>query len=183
MHWREDDDGLTVGRNELRLQRRPPIRPDGQIRVLIADDSRLVAEALMFALDSDPAMEAIGYGLDGWEALELAAMLEPDVILLGTQLPGLDTLTFTRLVRAFRPQTLVIVLAQTQIPHEVEAAYAVGAADYLPKDRSADDLLAAIGAACARRATFERSVGRVEPELRRLSALLESHVHEEYGNG
>src|ERR1041384_3364864 len=66
MHWREDDDGLTVRRAEPS----PARRADGQIRVLIADDSRLVAEALMFALDSDPAIEAIGYALDGWEALE-----------------------------------------------------------------------------------------------------------------
>jgi DNA-binding NarL/FixJ family response regulator len=179
MHWREDDDGLTVRRAEPS----PASRADGQIRVLIADDSRLVAEALMFALDSDPAIEAIGYALDGWEALELAAALDPDVILLDEQLPELDTLTFTRLVRAFRPETLVIVLAQSQVPHEVEAAYAVGAADYLPKDRSADELLDAIESACARRATFERSTTRVEPELRRLEALLESQVHQEHGNG
>src|SRR6266542_5289369 len=69
-----------------------------QTRVLVVDDSRLVAEALMFTLDSDPLLEPIGYALDGWEALELISALDPDVLLVGSELVGLDRRAFTRLV-------------------------------------------------------------------------------------
>src|SRR5207248_1979260 len=53
-------------------------------RVMVVDDSRLVAEALMFTLESDPALEPIGYALDGWEALELISAFQPDALLVGS---------------------------------------------------------------------------------------------------
>ena len=49
-----------------------------RLRVLVAEDSRLVAEALMFSLDTDPKLEAIGYALNGWDALEYIETLKPD---------------------------------------------------------------------------------------------------------
>jgi DNA-binding NarL/FixJ family response regulator len=140
----------------LRARREP-------IRVLVAEDSRLIAESLMFTLDSDPVLEPVGYALDGWEALELVAVLAPDVILVGSQLPGLDSLAFTRLVHMVWPQVLVIMLAKTQVPHEVEEAIGVGAADYLPLDRSTDELLDAITSACLRQARFDARDTKPEP--------------------
>jgi DNA-binding NarL/FixJ family response regulator len=140
-----------------------------QTRVLVVDDSRLVAEALMFTLESDPQLEPIGYALDGWEALELISELDPDVLLVGSELVGLDSLAFTRLVHMVWPRVLIIVLAQTQVPHEVEEAYGLGAADYLPKDRSADELLDAINAACARRTRASREVPSDGPGLLQLA--------------
>ena len=127
-----------------------------ETRVLVVDDSRLLAESLMFTLESDPLLEPIGYALDGWEALELISAFEPDALLVGSELVGLDSLAFTRLVHMVWPQVLIIVLAEAQVPREVEEAYAVGAADYLPKDRSADELLDAIHAARARREKADR---------------------------
>jgi len=126
-------------------------------RVMVVDDSRLVAEALMFTLESDPALEPIGYALDGWEALELISAFQPDALLVGSAIVGLDSVAFTRLVHMVWPQLLIIVLAPTQVPREVEEAYAAGAADYLPKDRSADELLEAIHAACTRRERADRN--------------------------
>jgi len=126
-------------------------------RVLVVDDSRLVAESLMFTLESDPLLEPIGYALDGWEALELISAFKPDALLVGSELVGLDSLAFTRLVHMVWPEILVILLAQTQVPREVEEAYASGAADYLPKDRSADELLDAIHTARARREKADRT--------------------------
>jgi len=140
-----------------------------QTRVLVVDDSRLVAEALMFTLDSDPLLEPIGYALDGWEALELISALDPDVLLVGSELVGLDSRAFTRLVHMVWPRMLIIVLAQTQVPHEVEEAYGLGAADYLPKDRSADELLDAINAACARQARAGREAPSDAPSLLQLA--------------
>jgi DNA-binding NarL/FixJ family response regulator len=143
----------------------------GRLRVLIADESRLVAEALMFALDSDPRLEAIGYGLDGWEALELAATHDPDVVLIGARLSGLDQLELSRVVHELLPDALLILLCDRLVPADVEAAYATGAADYLPMSRSADQLLHAISAARTRQAAFERGQ-RQAAEWRRAPSLV-----------
>jgi DNA-binding NarL/FixJ family response regulator len=131
--------------------------PTEKTRVLIAEPSRLYAEALMFTLDASLDLEAIGYALNGWDALELTASFEPEAIVVGAGLAGLDTLAFTRLVHLFWPRIRLILLGDTQVPRDVEAAYALGAADYLPKSRSADELLTAIGQACLRQATHERA--------------------------
>jgi CheY-like chemotaxis protein len=138
-------------------------RSSGQLRVLIAEGSRLAAEALMFTLDSDPCLEAIGYGLDGWEALELVASLEPDAVLVGPDLERLDQLEFTAWLHEFFPDVLPILIRRTLVPQEVENAYATGAADCLPESCSADELLHAVSAARTRQLRFERG--------RRASAL------------
>jgi DNA-binding NarL/FixJ family response regulator len=147
----------------------------GRLRVLIAEESRLVAEALMFALDSDPMLEAIGYGLDGWEALELAATHEPDVVLVGAHLSGVEQFEFSRLVHELLPDALLILLCDRLVPAEVEAAYATGAADYLPTSRSADQLLHAISAARTRQSAFERGQ-RQAVEWRRAPRLVSAGV-------
>jgi DNA-binding NarL/FixJ family response regulator len=143
---------------ELR-PRRHPAAPAPPARVLVAEDSRLLAETLMFALDSDPALEPIGYALNGWEALELTATLEPSVILVGAGLTGLDSLAFTRLVHMLWPRIRIIVLGEAHASSEVATSHPVGAADCLPRDCSADELLHAIGDACAGQQGFERRLG------------------------
>jgi DNA-binding NarL/FixJ family response regulator len=139
------------------------------IRVLVVHESRLVAEAFMYTIDSDPGLEAIGYALEGCEGLELAAVLEPDVILAGPHLPGLDQSAFTRVAHVLWPRMRVVVLTKSLVPHEVEEIFALGAADCLAEDRAADDLLTSIHTACARLALFERT-------SRRTSALEEAAV-------
>jgi DNA-binding NarL/FixJ family response regulator len=63
---------------------------DQPIRVLVAHQRRLVAESLLFVLDSDPRLEPIGYALDVEEAVELAILLEPDVVVASSELTRLD---------------------------------------------------------------------------------------------
>jgi DNA-binding NarL/FixJ family response regulator len=167
MYLLEENDEDDLGR--VRFPSEAEVYGPGRLRVLIAEDSRLVAEALMFALDSDPRLDAIGYGLDGWEALELAATHEPDVVLVGARLSGLDQFEFSRLVHELLPNALLILLCDRLVPADVEAAYAIGAADYLPTSRSADQLLHAISAARTRQTAFERgqrqAAGRPAPRL------------------
>src|SRR4051812_32665526 len=117
---------------------------EARLRVLVADNSRLFAEALMFTLDGDPKLEAIGYGLNGWDALDLVGSLEPDVVLVGRGLTGIDQIELTSWLHVLHPQVLPILLCETLVPDEVKAAYAAGAADCLPASRSADELLHAI---------------------------------------
>jgi len=127
-----------------------------RLRVLVADDSRLVAEALMFSLDTDPKLEAIGYALNGWEALEYIETLKPDVVLVGPRLTGLDQLGFCQFAHELFPSVLLIMLCERLIPEAVESAYAIGVADCLPMARSVDELLCSISDAKTRQLVFER---------------------------
>jgi DNA-binding NarL/FixJ family response regulator len=135
-----------------------------RLRVLVAADSRLVAEALMFSLDTDPKLDPIGYALDGWDALEHVAMLDPDVVLVGPRLASLDAFKFSRFAHELSPEVLLIMLCEQLVPASVEAAYAIGVADCLPMGRSIDELLRAISDARRRQQTFER--GRREAARR-----------------
>jgi DNA-binding NarL/FixJ family response regulator len=86
---------------------------DGTTRVLVACKSRLVAEALMFTLDSDPDLDAIGYGLDGWEAIELVASYEPDVVVVAPDLSGLAPAALASWVKTAFPEVRVIELRES----------------------------------------------------------------------
>jgi DNA-binding NarL/FixJ family response regulator len=133
---------------------RPPAsRP---LRVLIVERKRLAAEALMFTLDSDPQLDAIGYGLDGWAAVELIASYDPDTVLVGPDVDGFDQLEFCRMVHELFPDVRLIALRERLVPHEVEAAYAAGSADCLTTSCSSDELLYAIAGAHTRQVAFER---------------------------
>jgi DNA-binding NarL/FixJ family response regulator len=122
----------------------------GATRVLIAESSRMVAEALILAIDVEPSLEPIGYAVDGWEALELTESLCPDVIVVGPRLKSLSSLTLTRLLTECWPHVSVIVLTETHMPEQIGEAQAAGAADCLPLDRSADELIDAIATASVR---------------------------------
>jgi DNA-binding NarL/FixJ family response regulator len=122
-------------------------RASGATRVLIAQSSRMLAEALMLAIDVEPWLEPIGYALDGWEALELTETLCPDVVVVGPSLKSLDSLTLTRLLNECWPNVRVVVLTDAQAHDQVAEAHAAGAAGCLPLERSADDLIDAIATA------------------------------------
>jgi len=154
MTWIDEDDNDRLEFEQWADLRRHP--PADRLRVVIAERSRLVAEALMFTFDTDPRLDAIGYALDGWEAIGLVASHQPDVVVVGEDLPGLDQASFTAFVHESFPHALLILLRERLVPHEVKAAYANGAADCLPTSCSTDELLHAIRQAHNRRMTFAR---------------------------
>ena len=158
MTWLNDEDERLEFEQWADLRRHPPA---GRLRVIVAERSRLVAEALMFTFDTDPRLDAIGYALDGWEAIGLVASHQPDVVVVGANLPGLDQASFTGFVHEFFPQALLILLRERLVPHEVQAAYADGAADCLPTSCSTDELLHAIRQAHNRRIAFARGAREV----------------------
>lgn len=78
-------------------------------RVVLVDDHRLVREGLRRTLE-DAGLEVVGEARDGAEALELAAALTPDVVLMDVSMPVLDGLTATRRLRSRVPSARVVVL-------------------------------------------------------------------------
>lgn len=114
------------------------------IRILIADGHEMVLEGLGAVLENEPDMELVGRARDGREAVRSAMELEPDVIVTGVSLPGLNGIEATRRIIAERPRIKVLCLSMHRERQYASAALEAGAAGYLLKDRASDRLIEAI---------------------------------------
>jgi DNA-binding NarL/FixJ family response regulator len=114
------------------------------LRVLIADDHRLFAEALEAILASDERIEVVGQASDGSEAVELTRTLGPDVVLMDVSMPVLDGFEATREIRAKSEGVRVLMLTGSNSRDDVDRSREVGASGYVTKDRIASELVAAI---------------------------------------
>ena len=114
------------------------------LRVLIADDHRLFAEALEAILATDERIEVVGQAGDGSEAVELARRLGPDVVLMDVSMPVLDGFEATREIRAASDDTHVLMLTGSNSRADVDRSRQAGASGYVTKDRIASELVAAI---------------------------------------
>ena len=115
-----------------------------QVRVLIADDQRLVAEALEAILSTDGRINVVARAVDGGDAVELALEHQPDVVLMDIAMPVLDGFAATQQIRAQVPAARVIFLSGSDATQDISRARSVGAAGYVTKDQIAGDLLQAI---------------------------------------
>jgi len=116
----------------------------GRIRVIIADDQRLFAEALEAILSTDGRITVVARAENGQGALELAREHEPDVVLMDIAMPVMDGIEATRAIRDEVPGTRVIVLTGSAASHDISRARSAGAAAYVTKDQIAGDLVRAI---------------------------------------
>jgi DNA-binding NarL/FixJ family response regulator len=114
------------------------------IRVLIADDHRLFAQALEAILSTDDRIQVAGHARDGREALELAEQLDPDVILMDIAMPVMDGFEATRQIREAKPRACILMLTGSNSRTDVDRARKAGAAGYVTKDRIAAELIDAI---------------------------------------
>jgi DNA-binding NarL/FixJ family response regulator len=114
------------------------------LRVLIADDHRLFAQALEAILASDERIEVVGQAGDGSEAVELARSLGPDVVLMDVSMPVLDGFEATREIRADSEGVRVLMLTGSNSRADVDRSRDAGASGYVTKDRIASELVAAI---------------------------------------
>jgi DNA-binding NarL/FixJ family response regulator len=115
-----------------------------RIRVLAADDQRVVREGLAMLLGLLPDIEVVGTAADGEEALTLADELRPDVILMDLRMPRMDGVEATRRLRACHPEIKVVVLTTYADDRSVIEALQAGALGYLTKDAGADEIRQAL---------------------------------------
>jgi two-component system, NarL family, response regulator NreC len=114
------------------------------IRVLIADDHRLFAEALEAILSGEPRIEVVGRAHSGEEAVAQALELKPDVILMDIAMPVMDGVEATKLIRSKRRTATVVILTGSNSREDVARSREAGAAAYVTKDRIASQLIETI---------------------------------------
>lgn len=114
------------------------------IRLLIADDQALVRGALGALLDLEPDLEVVGLAADGATAVRLAAETAPDVCLMDIQMPGMDGIETTRLLRAAHPGTRVLIVTTFARPGYLRSALDAGASGFIVKDSPAEKLADAV---------------------------------------
>jgi DNA-binding NarL/FixJ family response regulator len=115
----------------------PETRP---VRVVLADDESLFVEALAALLELDERIDVVGRARDGLEALRLIATVRPDVVLIDLDMPRINGIGATRLLRAEYPFVQVVVVTGSVAPEDVERAREAGAAAYVTKNRVHDEL-------------------------------------------
>lgn len=113
------------------------------IRVLLADDHRMLREGVRGAL-VDEGFDVVGEAADGDEAVRLAVELQPDVVLMDVSMPARDGVAATALIRRDAPDVRVVMLTMHVDKDIIERALRAGAVGYMTKDCSTDELAEAI---------------------------------------
>jgi len=121
------------------------------IRVLIADDQRVVRDGLAMLVGLIDDIEVVAVAADGLEAAELAERDRPDVVLMDLRMPNLDGAEATRRIRTTLPDTQVLVLTTYADDDSLFPALQAGARGYLTKEASAEEIEQAIRALAADR--------------------------------
>ena len=114
------------------------------VRVLVADDHRLMRDGTAALLELDARIKVVALASDGREAIEAALRTRPDVALLDLKMPQVDGSEACAVIRNRLPSTHVLVLTVSEQDSDLYAALRVGAAGYLLKDMPPADLVAAV---------------------------------------
>jgi DNA-binding NarL/FixJ family response regulator len=141
--------------------------PPAPIRVLIADDQPLVRRGLALILAPAPGVEVVAEAENGEQAVELAHLHRPSVVVMDIRMPGLDGVQATERLARELPGCRVLALSTFDMDEYVVAALRAGAAGFLPKDVSPEELLAAVR-------TVHTGEAAVAPRL--LTRLLSTYV-------
>ena len=115
-----------------------------RLKILMADDHRLMLHAIRLALEGDEDIEIVGEADSGPKVLPLVGQTDPDLVLLDIRMPGMDGLTVLERLRARYPQVRVAMLSAVEDPSVMQAAFNRGASAFIVKHIDPRDLPAAI---------------------------------------
>ena len=118
------------------------------VRVMVIDDMTLVRQGIESLLKGTNSVEIVGEAPDVQEAINSLAHLDPDVVLLDQDMPGLATPEAVSLLKQHHPRTEIIILSETSDEERAFRALEAGASGYVLKDISPDNLVRAIHGVC-----------------------------------
>ena len=118
------------------------------ITILIAEDQRLFRQSLRMLLEHERDLVVVGEAMDGRQAFDLAVERKPSIVLMDVDMPRLDGITATRLIRSCAPDSKVLMLSVHDDDARIVAAVQAGACGYILKDADHQEFLRII------RATF-----------------------------
>lgn len=136
-----------------------------RVRVVLADDQPVVRDGLVLLLSASGEVEVVAAAGDGARAVDLVARHGPEVALLDLRMPGMDGVAATAAITSAHPQTKVLVLTTFADDDAILPALRAGAAGYLTKDASAEELVGAIKDVAAGRTVLDAQVQRRLVEL------------------
>lgn len=128
--------------------------PPATIRVLLADDHRLVLDGLSALIDSVDGLTVVGEATSGEQAVDLAGTKHPDVVLMDIEMPGIGGVEATRRITTAQPTIAVVMLTMYGEDEFVFAALRAGARGYLLKGAQQKDVVRTIGAVARGDAVF-----------------------------
>jgi DNA-binding NarL/FixJ family response regulator len=128
------------------------------VRILIADDQVIARQGLKTLLTANPQFEIVGEAASGPEAVELAAALQPDVILMDLKMPGMSGIEATRRIHRTSPHIAILVVTMFADDTSVFPAIRAGARGYMLKDADQAELFRAIQTVMTGGATFSPGI-------------------------
>lgn len=128
------------------------------VRVLVADDQRVVREGLVTMLELLPDIEVVGAAGDGEQTLALVERRRPQVVLMDLGMPRVDGIEATRRIAQTYPSTRVVVLTTFADEHSIVGALRAGAVGYLTKDAGREQIARAVHAAAAGQAVLDPAI-------------------------
>ena len=128
------------------------------LRILIADDHPLFRKGMRTLLTATADTEVIGEATTGQEVIELAATLQPDVILMDLQMPGVNGIEATRQILQTSPHIRILVITLFEDDASVFSALRAGARGYVLKDTKEEEMVRAIRAVGSGEAIFSPSI-------------------------
>ncbi|MFM8321602.1 MAG: response regulator transcription factor [Chloroflexota bacterium] len=152
----------------------PDERADGRpiIRVLVVDDLPRYRRELRTICSSEKDLSVVGEAASGQEALALVKLLEPDVILMDLQMPGMDGVQATELIMRANPEARVILLTVFRDVENILSALQAGARAHLPKSSLSDEIIHMVRAVYRGKSLVDSQVtARVLDQFRRLAEL------------
>ena len=114
------------------------------IRVVIADDHPRYRSSLRIVMTLDGDIEVVGEAGDGYEAVDLAVSVRPDVVVIDKQMPRLDGIDAARAITERIPGSRVLMLTMSDLPVDLHLAIEAGVAGFLYKDASGDEVAEAV---------------------------------------
>jgi DNA-binding NarL/FixJ family response regulator len=117
------------------------------IRVLVVDNHPVVRSGLRGMIGDEPDLEIIGEASSGEEAVAIAGLTNPDIVLMDLRMPGMDGAVATRLITTRQPNVRVLILTMYDNDTDIVPAVEAGAAGYLLKDAAREEVTDAIRAA------------------------------------